>query len=227
MPSCTSLHSLIPLVSPCMLITNPFESLCRTLVIPCTTLDLFLHSSYAPLGPLALPLQSLYPCIPLVPPCTPLYPIVLPCTTFMSLPPSLHPYTCFAPDLVMTPCTNIVLHYFPYASLHLVAPPCTCLCPLYPLVHPLLSLSSPQHAIYEPYERLGLPITAKLNHKGSQGYKRLIYMSHFSYACKTERQNGISRLISKLLHTLDSSLRDRLFHVTEWTFPNSLVMQTC
>ena len=38
-----------------------------------------------------------------------------------------------------------------------------------------------------------------------------INMSHFAYACKTERQNGISRLISKLLHTLDSSLRDHLF----------------
>ena len=36
-------------------------------------------------------------------------------------------------------------------------------------------------------------------------------MSHFAYACKTERQNGISRLISELLCTLDSSLRDRLF----------------
>ena len=47
------------------------------------------------------------------------------------------------------------------------------------------------------------------------------HMSHFAYACKTERQNGISRLISELLHTLNS-LRDRLFHVTEWTFPNSL-----
>ena len=54
-----------------------------------------------------------------------------------------------------------------------------------------------------------------------------IYMSHFSYACKTERQNGISCLISELLHTLNSSLRDRLFHVTEWTFPNSLIIQTC
>ena len=38
-----------------------------------------------------------------------------------------------------------------------------------------------------------------------------INMSHFAYACKTERQNGISRLISELLRTLDSSLRDRLF----------------
>ena len=36
-------------------------------------------------------------------------------------------------------------------------------------------------------------------------------MSHFAYACKTERQNGIFRLISELLRTLDSSLRDRLF----------------
>ena len=53
------------------------------------------------------------------------------------------------------------------------------------------------------------------------------YMSHFSYLCKTEWQNGISHLISELLHTLDSSLRDCLFHVTEWTFPNSLIMQTC
>ena len=31
-------------------------------------------------------------------------------------------------------------------------------------------------------------------------------MSHFSYACKTERQNDISRLIFELLRTLDSSL---------------------
>ena len=38
-----------------------------------------------------------------------------------------------------------------------------------------------------------------------------IYMSYFAYACKTEGKNGISRLISKLLRTLDSSLRDRLF----------------
>ena len=52
-------------------------------------------------------------------------------------------------------------------------------------------------------------------------------MSHFAYACKTERQNGISRLISELLHTLDSSLRNRLFDVTEWRFPNPLIMQTC
>ena len=38
-----------------------------------------------------------------------------------------------------------------------------------------------------------------------------MYMSYFAYACKTEGKNGISRLISELLHTLDSSLRDRLF----------------
>ena len=38
-----------------------------------------------------------------------------------------------------------------------------------------------------------------------------LYMSYFAYACKTEGKNGISRLISELLHTLDSSLRDRLF----------------
>ena len=37
------------------------------------------------------------------------------------------------------------------------------------------------------------------------------YMSYFAYACKTEGKNGISRLISELLRTLDSSLRDRLF----------------
>ena len=55
----------------------------------------------------------------------------------------------------------------------------------------------------------------------------LEYMSHFSYVCKTERQNGISHLISKPLRTLNSSLRNRLFHVTEWTFPNSLIIQTC
>ena len=41
-------------------------------------------------------------------------------------------------------------------------------------------------------------------------------MSYFAYACKTEGKNGISRLISELLRTLDSSLRDRLFDVTEW-----------
>ena len=52
-------------------------------------------------------------------------------------------------------------------------------------------------------------------------------MSYFAYACKTEQQNGISRLISELLHTLNSSLRDHLFHVTEWKFLNSLIMQTC
>ena len=40
---------------------------------------------------------------------------------------------------------------------------------------------------------------------------RHMYMSHFASACKTEGQNGISRLISELLRTLDSSLRDRLF----------------
>ena len=38
-----------------------------------------------------------------------------------------------------------------------------------------------------------------------------IDMSYFAYACKTEGKNGISHLISELLHTLDSSLRDRLF----------------
>ena len=41
------------------------------------------------------------------------------------------------------------------------------------------------------------------------------YMSHFASACKTEGQNGISRLISELLHTLDSSLREPSFRVTE------------
>ena len=46
--------------------------------------------------------------------------------------------------------------------------------------------------------------------------KSTLDMSHFAYACKTEGENGISRLISELLHTLDSSLRDRLFDVTEW-----------
>ena len=39
----------------------------------------------------------------------------------------------------------------------------------------------------------------------------LFDMSYFAYACKTEGKNGISRLISELLRTLDSSLRDRLF----------------
>ena len=41
--------------------------------------------------------------------------------------------------------------------------------------------------------------------------QEIAYMSHFASACKTEGQNGISRLISKLLRTLDSSLRDHLF----------------
>ena len=39
----------------------------------------------------------------------------------------------------------------------------------------------------------------------------MLHMSYFAYACKTEGKNGISRLISELLRTLDSSLRDRLF----------------
>ena len=42
-------------------------------------------------------------------------------------------------------------------------------------------------------------------------YIQLSNMSYFAYACKTKGKNGISRLISELLHTLDSSLRDRLF----------------
>ena len=37
------------------------------------------------------------------------------------------------------------------------------------------------------------------------------HMSYFAYACKTEGKNGISHLISELLRTLDSSLRDHLF----------------
>ena len=41
--------------------------------------------------------------------------------------------------------------------------------------------------------------------------KAIFHMSHFAYACITERQNGISRLIFELLRTLDSSLRDRIF----------------
>ena len=60
-----------------------------------------------------------------------------------------------------------------------------------------------------------------------QTFAAKLYMSHFAYACKTERQNGISRLISELWRTLDSSLRDRLFDVTEWIFLNPLIMQTC
>ena len=48
--------------------------------------------------------------------------------------------------------------------------------------------------------------------------ERDTHMSHFSYACKTEQQNGISHLISELLRTLN---------VTEWTFLNSLIIQTC
>ena len=38
-----------------------------------------------------------------------------------------------------------------------------------------------------------------------------IHMSYFAYTCKTEGKNGISHLISELLRTLDSSLRDCLF----------------
>ena len=45
-----------------------------------------------------------------------------------------------------------------------------------------------------------------------------VYMSHFSYACKTERQNGISRLISELLRTLNSSWRDHLFMLQNEVF---------
>ena len=41
--------------------------------------------------------------------------------------------------------------------------------------------------------------------------KSIKNMSYFAYACKTEGKNGISHLISELLHTLDSSLRDCLF----------------
>ena len=43
-------------------------------------------------------------------------------------------------------------------------------------------------------------------------------MSYFAYACKTEGKNGISHLISELLHTLDSSLRDRLFMLQNEVF---------
>ena len=38
-----------------------------------------------------------------------------------------------------------------------------------------------------------------------------LHMSYFAYACKTEGKNEISRLISELLRTLDSALRDCLF----------------
>ena len=44
------------------------------------------------------------------------------------------------------------------------------------------------------------------------------HMSYFTYACKTGRQNGISRLISELLHTLNSSLRDHLFMLQNEVF---------
>ena len=43
-------------------------------------------------------------------------------------------------------------------------------------------------------------------------------MSHFAYACKTEGKNGISRLISELLRTLNSSLRDHLFMLQNEVF---------
>ena len=45
-----------------------------------------------------------------------------------------------------------------------------------------------------------------------------MHMSYFAYVCKTERQNGISCLISKLLHTLDSSLRDHLIMLQNGNF---------
>ena len=38
-----------------------------------------------------------------------------------------------------------------------------------------------------------------------------VYICLTSLTCKTEEKNGISHLISELLRTLDSSLRDRLF----------------
>ena len=44
-----------------------------------------------------------------------------------------------------------------------------------------------------------------------RGLMRPLRMSYFAYACKTEGKNGISCLISELLRTLDSSLRDHLF----------------
>ena len=99
---------------------------------------------------------------------------------------------------------------------------------------PVISHSSaPQIQQWAESEAGGMEETARKWEVNSikilDNFRKLswIYMSHFSYVCKTERQNGISHLISKLLCTLNSSLRDRHFHVTEWTFPNSLVMQTC
>ena len=45
-----------------------------------------------------------------------------------------------------------------------------------------------------------------------------IYMSHFAYACKTEGQNGISRLISTLCVNCLSSIPEysRLKHLDEY-----------
>ena len=48
--------------------------------------------------------------------------------------------------------------------------------------------------------------------------KAATHMSHFAYVCKTEGKNGISRLISKLLRTLNSSLRDHLFMLQNEVF---------
>ena len=139
MPSCTSLHSLIPLVPPCMLITNSFESRCSTLMIPCTTLGLFLHFSYTPLGPLALPLHSLYPFIPLVPPCIPLYPLH-PLVPNCAPLHYLHvPCTILAPLHLVYPWSRydpLYKHCVPLLPLCLLAP-CFFLHPLMPLVPPL------------------------------------------------------------------------------------------
>ena len=49
-------------------------------------------------------------------------------------------------------------------------------------------------------------------------YIHIYYMSYFAYACKTEGKNGISGLISELLRTPDSSLRDRLFMLQNEVF---------
>ena len=57
-----------------------------------------------------------------------------------------------------------------------------------------------------------------------QNVEEEIYMSHFAYACKTEQQNGISHLISKLLCTLNSSLRDHLFMLQNEVYADLLVL---
>ena len=56
---------------------------------------------------------------------------------------------------------------------------------------------------------------AVLSQKGKDGEVRVITYVLLRLRVQNRRKNGISRLISELLHTLDSFLRDCLFDVTE------------